>query len=103
MLFTSIDKEQHIEIDIIEDTAYFKIITMNSPIKKYIFFHLLKKIMDYLVSQNVKYVKMEINEEDSVLFKNSSIIRQYSTVIVKTNIEVFTSEIGNIFFDIDNW
>ncbi len=46
-----------------------------------------------MISNNIKYVKQYINEDDIENFKKSEILREYNFLIVKTKIEDFLIEI----------
>lgn len=90
--FSSIDKEHQLYIDIIEDTAYFTIEIIN-PEKYKTFLLLLKTIFEYMLNNNVKYVKQYINYNDIENFKNSEIYSERDVIIVKTKIEDFLFEL----------
>lgn len=90
--FTSTDKEHSFIISIIEDTAYFSLLTLN-PEKYKTFLLLLKKAFEYMISNNIKYIKQRINHNDKESFKKSSFIEENNTLIVKTNIEDFLFEL----------
>lgn len=90
--FLSIDKEHLFNISIIEDTAYFTLHNIN-PQKYKTFLLLLKNAFDYMVNNNIKYVKQQINHEDRESFKRSSFIEEDNILIAKTNIEYFLVEL----------
>lgn len=90
--FNSIDKNHQIDINIIDDTAYFSINMLN-PEKYKTFLLLLKSCFEYMVINNIKYIKQYINEDDIDNFKKSVIIREKNTVIVKTHIDDFLIEL----------
>lgn len=90
--FISIDKNHSLNINIIDDTAYFTINYLN-PEKYKTFLLLLKLAFEYMVNNNVKYIKQRINEEDKINFKNSIFIEEDDIVIVKTNIDNFLFEL----------
>jgi hypothetical protein len=90
--FISVDKNHEININIIDDTAYFSINILNYENYK-TFLLLLKSSFEYLIYNNVKYVKQYINEDDIDNFKKSDILRENNLVIVKTKIEDFIIEL----------
>lgn len=90
--FISIDKNHSFTIKIIEDTAYFNINYLN-PEKYKTFLLLLKIAFEYLIKNNIIYVKQQINNDDKVNFKRSTFIEENNIIIVKTNISDFLFEI----------
>lgn len=92
--FDSIDNCHSINIKLIGDTAYFAI-TSYDPEQIKTFLLLLKKTVDYMSKNNIKYVKQQINKDDIPSFTKSSFIQNENIVFVKTYIEDFISEICN--------
>jgi hypothetical protein len=90
--FISIDKNHSFTVQIIDNTAYFMINTLN-PEKYKTFLLLLKSAFEYMVSKNVSYVKQQINKDDKENFKNSSFIEADNILVVKTHINDFMIEI----------
>lgn len=90
--FTSIDKNHQFNINIIDDTAYFALEYIE-PANCKTFLLLLKSGIEYMVNNNVKYVKQYIMENDIDEFKNSHIISENDIFIVKTKIEDFLFEL----------
>ena len=90
--FTSIDNFHSFNILVIEDTAYFSLLTIN-PENYKTFLLLLKRGFDYMLANNVKYVKQHINHEDKESFKKSSFVEEDNVLIAKVKIEDFLIEL----------
>lgn len=94
--FESIDKKHQIDIKLIDDIAWFNIIKLDYENYK-TFLILLKQVMEYLNSNNIKFIKQYIYEEDLKYFKKSSYLdignNQY---IISTDIIHFLSELMNV-------
>lgn len=90
--FISIDKYHQFNINILDDTAYFAI-ERYEPDKYKTFLLLLKTGFEYMVNNNVKYVKQYIMEDDINEFKKSQIISENGIFVAKTNIEDFLFEL----------
>jgi len=90
--FISLDKQHSFTIDIIGDTSYF-IINYIKPEKYKTFLLLLKNGFEYMITKDIKYVKLRINEEDKINFKRSSFIQENDVVIVKIIITDFLFEL----------
>ena len=73
MLFTSIDKVHAIELVIFGDIAELSIISFHYESYK-TFLLLLKKVIEYMTSKNINYVKQRILESDIPLFNNSTFV-----------------------------
>ena len=73
MLFTSIDKVHAIELVIFGDIAELSIISFHYESYK-TFLLLLKKVIEYMTSKNINYVKQRILESDIPLFNNSTYV-----------------------------
>jgi hypothetical protein len=72
MLFTSIDNLHTIELTIFGDIAELQIITFYYENYK-TFLLLLKNVIEYMMSINIKHVKQRILETDISLFNYSTI------------------------------
>lgn len=95
-IFNSVDNKHQIEINIIEDISWFNIKYIDFESFK-TFLLLLKDIIIYMKTNNVKYIKQYITEEDSCYFKKSSIINLDENVyMVTTNITDFIDEIVTV-------
>jgi hypothetical protein len=102
MLFTSIDKLHTIEITIFGDIAELSIITCHYESYK-TFLLLLKKVIEYMTSKNIKHIKQRILESDISLFNNSTIDTyiynnnqsHVRTVLISTPIVHIAEEIYN--------
>jgi hypothetical protein len=90
--FASIDNNHCIEISIIEDTCYFNIVRLIPEFYK-TFLILLKKVIEYMSNNKIKYIKQYIVEEDKELFKKSIFLEKNNILVVKTDIENFIEEI----------
>ncbi len=90
--FISLDKKHSFSIDSIGDTTYFTINYLSYEYYK-TFLLLLKIAFEYMVNNNIKYVKLRINEEDKINFKRSSFIQEDDVVIVKIVITDFLLEL----------
>lgn len=95
-IFDSIDKKHQIEINIIDDIAWFNIIKLDYENCK-TFLILLKKIMNYLNSNNIKFIKQYIYEEDLKYFEKSSYLDiGNSQYVISTEIIHLLSELMNV-------
>jgi hypothetical protein len=90
--FISIDRCHQINLNIIDDTAYFTIETLNHE-KCKTFLLLLQTSIDFMIKNNVKFIKQHIMEEDVSEFKKSEIISENGVFVVKTKIEDFLFEL----------
>jgi len=101
MLFTSIDKLHTIELVIFGDIAELSIISFHYESYK-TFLLLLKKVIEYMTSKNINYVKQRILESDIPLFNNSTYVHtndhghgHIKTVLITTPIVHIAEEIYN--------
>ena len=90
--FVSIDKAHEFSINIIEDIAYFNIERIE-PSQYKTFLLTLKKGFEYMLENNVLFVKQQINKEEKELFKTSTFIELDESLIVKTSINDFLFEL----------
>ncbi len=72
MIMESLDLKHSIQITIIREIAFFQIIKFNPDFQK-TFVMLLKDVVEKFTSNNIKYVKQNIIDEDKIYFKNSNI------------------------------
>jgi hypothetical protein len=93
--FISIDKCHKFNINIIDNTAYFAIVSIE-PTECKTFLLLLKTGIEYMATNKVQFVKQHIIEEDVIEFKNSHIISENGVFVVKTKIEDFLFELCNV-------
>ncbi len=95
-IFESIDKKHQIEINLVDDIAWFNIIKLDYENCK-TFLILLKRVMEYLNLKNIKFLKQYIYEEDLKYFEKSSCLDigngQY---VISTDIIYFLSELMNV-------
>ena len=99
MLFTSVDKLHTIELVIFGDIAELSIISFHYESYK-TFLLLLKKVIEYMTSKNINYVKQRILESDIPLFNNSTYVHtndqgHIKTVLITTPIVHIAEEIYN--------
>ena len=90
--FVSIDKNHSFTMEIIETTCYFRI-EMLEPKKYKTFLLLLKKGFEFMIENNIKYVKLKINKEDKNNFRRCTFIEEEDITIVKISIDDFLIEI----------
>jgi hypothetical protein len=94
-IFESIDKNHQIEINLIDDIAWFNIIKLDYENCK-TFLILLKRVIEYLNLKNVKFIKQYINEEDLKYFEKSSYLEiDNDQYVISTEIIYFLSELTN--------
>lgn len=95
-IFISIDKKHQIDISIIDDVSWFNIdLYDNSDTKTFVL--LLKDVLSYLSSNNIKYIKQIIYSEDLKYFTKSSFVQiSDNEYTISTNIVDFLSEITSV-------
>ncbi len=94
--FVSIDNKHILEINIIDDIAWFQIIEADFQFAK-TFFLLLKDCVDFFSSSNIKFVKQYIREDDLTFIKESSFINtDDNSYIISTPINNFVKEMTNL-------
>ena len=95
-IFNSIDKKHQIEINLLDDIAWFNINKLDYENCK-TFLILLKSVMEHLTSNNVKFIKQHIYEGDLEYFKKSSYLDiGNSQYVISTDIIHFLSELMNV-------
>ena len=92
--FKSIDNNHIIHISYIDDVALFNIDKFDAEHYK-TFFLLVRNVMDYMYSTNIKYIKQYITIEDSVLFPPNECVHIDDHVIVTTHIDHFINNLCN--------
>ena len=93
--FDSIDKKHQIRMIIIDDVAWFSIEKLEYEFYK-TFLLMLKDIMEWMCSHNVKFVKQQICETDLGGFKmSSSVALGDGTFVISTPIIHFISELAD--------
>ncbi len=92
--FISVDNDHIINTYLLCNTAWIEIININFDNYK-TFALLIKKIMEYFISNEIYYVCQNICENDTEYFTNSEIIKQENKIIAKTPIEYFIEDIIN--------
>ena len=94
-IFESIDKKHRISINILDDIAWFNILDLDYENCK-TFLILLKRLLEYLNSSNVKIIKQYIYEEDLKYFEKSSYLD------IGDGKYLITTEIANFLPDLIN-
>ena len=97
-IFDSIDKKHQIEINLLDDVAWFNINKLDYENCK-TFLILLKSVMEHFSLNNVKFIKQYICEEDLKYFnfkKSSYLDIGNSQFVISTDIIHFLSELMNV-------
>ncbi len=96
IIMESLDLKHSIQITIIRENAFFQIIKFNHDFQK-TFVMLLKDVIEKFTSNNIKYVKQNIIDEDKSYFKNSDINElEDGNFIVSTPIISFIDEMISV-------
>ncbi len=96
IIMESLDLKHSIQITIIRENAFFQIIKFNPDFQK-TFVMLLKDVIEKFTSNNIKYVKQNIIDEDKSYFKNSDINElEDGNFIVSTPIISFIDEMISV-------
>ena len=91
--FDSLDGSSKIEISIIDDITWFKIIKLDYENYK-IFLYLLKDVIKYLNENNIKYIKQYVEKDSIQYFETSNYLE------IEDDIFIVTTEISNFLNEI---
>lgn len=94
--FYSIDGKHLINTYVLDDVAWFEPLTIDVTNGKTLCL-LIKTICKHFKSQNVKYVKQYVMDNDVGFFEKSTVVKMDDYSIVTTCLEDFPVEVSNAF------